>query len=435
MSSKERQEKLNEVTVNILGALSPGELLSRLSILSTKQASTTLFIEEILSGSLGLGASDIHFEPMRDAIQIRARVDGVLREIGMLTHNEYKYILSRIKLLGGVKFNIYEKAQDGRFTILSREDERNIEVRVSVSPSEYGSTIVLRIFDPATVVVEINNIGLRLDDLNKIIKNLKKPNGMILVTGPTGSGKTTTLYSFINYINTPEIKIITIEDPIEYRLKGIQQTQVDASAGYDFENGLRSIVRQDPDAILVGEIRDFETAAIAIQAALTGHVVFSTLHTNTAAGAIPRLLDLGVKSHSIGPSVSAILAQRLVRKLCPICRKKRDLDEEDRKKITKFIKEIFPKASLLAPQEIIIYEPVGCLSCIDGYKGRTGIFEIFEIDKDIEQLIHKESSEVEIEKNVLEKGFINMQQDGIIKILTGITSLSEIEKATGPLIW
>ena len=435
MSSKERQEKLNEVTVNALGVFSPAELLERLSILSTKQAPTTLFIEEILGGSLSLGASDIHFEPMRDTIQIRARVDGILREIGILTHNEYKYILSRIKLLGGIKFNIYEKAQDGRFTILSREDERNIEVRVSISPSEYGSTIVLRIFDPTAVVVEINNIGLRLDHLNKVMNNLKKPNGMILVTGPTGSGKTTTLYSFINHINTSEIKIITIEDPIEYRLKGIQQTQVDASAGYDFGNGLRSIMRQDPDAILVGEIRDFETAAIAIQAALTGHIVFSTLHTNTAAGAIPRLLDLGVKPHSIGPSVSIILAQRLVRRLCPICRKKTDCNKENREKIKKFIEEVFPKISLSASQEIIIYEPVGCLSCIDGYKGRTGIFEIFEIDKDIEQLIHKESSEVEIEKNILEKGFINMQQDGIIKMLTGITSLSEIEKATGPLIW
>ncbi len=435
MSSKERQEKLNEVTVNALGVFSPAELLERLSILSTKQAPTTLFIEEILGGSLSLGASDIHFEPMRDTIQIRARVDGILREIGILTHNEYKYILSRIKLLGGIKFNIYEKAQDGRFTILSREDERNIEVRVSISPSEYGSTIVLRIFDPTAVVVEINNIGLRLDHLNKVMNNLKKPNGMILVTGPTGSGKTTTLYSFINHINTSEIKIITIEDPIEYRLKGIQQTQVDASAGYDFGNGLRSIMRQDPDAILVGEIRDSETAAIAIQAALTGHIVFSTLHTNTAAGAIPRLLDLGVKPHSIGPSVSIILAQRLVRRLCPICRKKTDCNKENREKIKKFIEEVFPKISLSASQEIIIYEPVGCLSCIDGYKGRTGIFEIFEIDKDIEQLIHKESSEVEIEKNILEKGFINMQQDGIIKMLTGITSLSEIEKATGPLIW
>jgi len=435
MSSKERQEKLNEITVSILSALFPIDLSERLSLLSAKNASTTLFLEEILGGSLGLGASDIHFEPTRGFVQIRVRVDGILRDTGIVTHNEYKYILSRIKLLGGIKFNIYEKAQDGRFTILSREDERNIEVRVSVNPSEYGSSIVLRIFDPMAIVVKVNNIGLRLDHLNKVINNLKKPNGMILVTGPTGSGKTTTLYSFINYINTPEIKIITIEDPIEYRLKGIQQTQVDASAGYDFGNGLRSIMRQDPDAILVGEIRDEETASIAIQAALTGHLVFSTLHTNTAAGAVPRLLDLEAKPHSIGPSINVILAQRLVRKLCPVCRKKIELNKENREKIEKFIKEILPKTSLLVPQEISIYEPAGCSSCIDGYKGRTGIFEIFEIDRDIEQLIHKESSEAEIEKCALEKGFINIQQDGIIKAFNGITSLSEIEKATGPLTW
>ena len=435
MPSKERQEKLNEITVSVLSVLSPSDLSERLASLSIKQASTTLFLEEILGGSLGLGASDIHFEPTRDTVQIRTRVDGILREVGALTHDEYKYILSRIKLLGGIKFNIYEKAQDGRFTILSRENKRNIEVRASISPSEYGSTIVLRIFDPEAVVVEINNIGLRLDGLNKIMSNLKKPNGMILVTGPTGSGKTTTLYSFINHINTSEIKIITIEDPIEYRLKGIQQTQVDASAGYDFGNGLRSIMRQDPDAILVGEIRDTETAAIAIQAALTGHLVFSTLHTNTAAGAIPRLLDLGAKPHSIGPSVNVIIAQRLVRKLCPICRRKIELNEENHKKIRKFITETFPKAFLSEPQEALVHEPVGCSSCIDGYKGRTGIFEIFEIDKDIEQLIHKESSEVEIEKCALEKGFINMQQDGVIKALTGVTSLLEVEKITGPIVW
>ena len=435
MSSKENQEKLNEITVSILNTLSPGDLSERLSVLSEKQASTSVFLEEILGGSLGLGASDIHLEPRRDTIQIRTRVDGILRETGALTHNEYKYILSRIKLLGGIKFNISEKAQDGRFTILSRENTRNIEVRVSVNPSEYGSTVVLRIFDPAAVVVEVKNIGLRSDDLNKVIKNLKRPNGMILVTGPTGSGKTTTLYSFISHINTSEIKIITIEDPIEYRLKGVQQTQVDAFAGYDFGNGLKSIMRQDPDAILVGEIRDLETAAIAIQAALTGHIVFSTLHTNTAAGAIPRLLDLGVKPHSIGPSVNVVLAQRLIRKLCSLCRKRTELKEEDDKKIQAFITNIFPKALLSTPQEVIIYEPVGCSSCIDGYKGRTGIFEIFEIDKDIEQLIHKESSEVEIEECATEKGFINMQQDGIIKVFMGITSLSEVEKATGPLIW
>jgi type II secretory ATPase GspE/PulE/Tfp pilus assembly ATPase PilB-like protein len=290
----------------------------------------------------------------------------------------------------------------------------------------------MRLLDPRMAIVDVKSLGLRSDDFEKIERNLKKPNGMILVTGPTGSGKTTTLYSFINSINSSEIKIITIEDPVEYHLEGVQQTQVDESAGYSFANGLESILRQDPDVILVGEIRDSETAGIAIQAALTGHIVFSTLHTNTAAGAIPRLIDLEVKPHVIGPSINVILAQRLVRKLCPHCRKKAELSGEYADKIAKFISSL-PKNIKLPEAEL--YEPVGCSVCIDGYKGRTGIFEVFEIDKDIERLIHEESSEVDIESKIVEKGFVNMQRDGIIKALAGTTSLAEVERGTGPLDW
>jgi type II secretory ATPase GspE/PulE/Tfp pilus assembly ATPase PilB-like protein len=428
-SSKERS---NEVSINIIKLSSPAELSSKIASLSLNEAATTVLLEEVLSGALGLESSDIHFEPTKENVKIRVRVDGILREAGALYNEDYKYLLSRIKLLGGVKLNIKETAQDGRFTIVNEEDGANIEVRVSVNPSEYGATVVMRLLDPKMAIVDVKNLGLRLDDFKKIENNLKKPNGMILVTGPTGSGKTTTLYSFINSINSPEIKIITIEDPIEYHLKGIQQTQVDASAGYDFDNGLESILRQDPDVIFVGEIRDTKTAGIAVQAALTGHIVFSTLHTNTAAGAIPRLLDLEVKPHTIGPSVNAILAQRLVRKLCPKCRKKAETNKEISEKIAKFA-SLLPKDINLSEKEL--YEPVGCPSCIDGYKGRTGIFEVFEIDKDIEQLIHEESSEVEIEAQIVGKGFISMQQDGIIKALMGITSLAEVERATGPLNW
>ncbi len=426
------KDKQNEVSVSVISMSSPSELSERLEALSSEKAATTAIIEEILGGSLGLKASDVHFEPARDLVNIRIRIDGILREAGTLSNEEYRYVLSRIKLLGGIKLNISEMAQDGRFTIRSRENERDIEVRVSVNPSEYGATVVLRVLDPAAVVLKVEDLGLRKDDLERVEKALKKPNGMILVTGPTGSGKTTTLYAFINSISSSEIKVITIEDPIEYHLSGIQQTQVDASAGYDFSNGLRSILRQDPDVILVGEIRDAETAGIAVQAALTGHIVFSTLHTNTAAGAIPRLLDLEVKPHAIGPSVNAILAQRLVRKLCPKCRKEAEISEEYKKKIAEFISSLPKRIEL---PEIKLYEPVGCPACMDGYKGRMGIFEVFEMDKDIEQLVHKESSEVEIEENVLQKGFVTMQRDGIIKALMGITSLEEVEKTTGPINW
>lgn len=426
------KDRLNEVSVSVIDVSSPAELAEKLSSLSREKAATTAIIEGILGGALGLGASDIHFEPSRDIVKIRMRVDGILREAGTLSNEEYKYVLSRVKLLGGIKLNISEMAQDGRFTIRSRENARDIEVRVSVNPSEYGATVVLRVLDPDAVVLKMEELGLRADDFERVSKSLKKPNGMILVTGPTGSGKTTTLYAFINSISSPEIKIITIEDPIEYHLEGIQQTQVDASAGYDFGNGLRSILRQDPDVILVGEIRDAETAGIAVQAALTGHIVFSTLHTNTAAGAIPRLLDLEVKPHAVGPSVNAILAQRLVRKLCPKCRKEVEINGEYKEKIAKFVSSL-PKR--VSPPEVKLYEPVGCPSCIDGYKGRIGIFEVFEMDSDIEQLVHEESSEVEIEENISKKGFVDMQQDGIIKALMGITSLDEVEKTTGPLSW
>jgi type II secretory ATPase GspE/PulE/Tfp pilus assembly ATPase PilB-like protein len=435
MTSKDKREGSGEVEVGVVSINSTEELSERISSLSASKASTTAIFEEILGGSLVLKASDIHFEPAKESVNIRVRIDGVLRGIGSVSGEEYRFILSRIKLVGGIKLNIREMAQDGRFTMVSRENGRNMEVRVSVNPSEYGETAVLRLLDPEAALVEVKDLGLRPDDLEKVEKNLKKPNGMVLVTGPTGSGKTTTLYAFIKHVSNAEIKLITIEDPIEYHLEGIQQTQVDSSAGYDFSNGLRSILRQDPDVILIGEIRDSETAGIAIQAALTGHTVFSTLHTNTASGAIPRLIDLEVKPQIIGPSVNVVIAERLVRKLCPECRKKAEISEEMRKNIEDFLNSLPKEAVKPAPSEVVLYESVGCPACMGGYKGRTGIFEIMEMDKTIETLIHEESSEVEIENFLIEKGFVTIQQDGIIKALAGITDLKEIEKITGPITW
>jgi len=432
--SSDKQEKLNEVLVSIISLLGPRELANHLSLLSEQKASTSVIFEFILGGALGLLASDIHFEPSRDLVKIRIRIDGVLQEAGALSQEEYKYIISRIKLLGSIKFNITGVAQGGRFTIINRENNKNIAVRVSLNPSEHGVSAVFRILDPEAVIIEVQALGLRSDHIITINEVLKKPNGMILVTGPTGSGKTTTLYSFLNRVNNPNIKIITIEDPVEYHLSGIQQTQVDTATGYSFGQGLRSILRQDPDIILIGEIRDAETANIAIQASLTGHVVFSTLHTNTAAGAIPRLLDLEVESHAIGPAINMILAQRLVRKLCVKCRQKIEIDQEYKEKIQQFIHILLPKIAL-DTEDVILYKPVGCSHCIGGYKGRVGIFEIFKIDKEIEILTHNKTSEAEIEKYIFSQGFVNMQQDGIIKALQGITSLEEIEKATGSLVW
>jgi len=274
--------------------------------------------EIILAGALLNRASDVHFEPAGKNIKLRFRIDGLLQDVFILKSDFYPFLVSRVKLLSGLKLNIFDKPQDGRFTIqLAGKD---VEVRVALAPSEFGEVIVMRLLDPDSINLTLKDLGFREDDLEIVQKNLERPDGLILNTGPTGSGKTTTLYAFLRTKKSPEIKIITIEDPIEYHLDGIEQTQVDEDAGYTFASGLKSLMRQDPDVILVGEIRDKETAEISIQASLTGHLVFSTIHANRSAGAIPRLLDLGVKNVSIGPALKLIIAQRLVRRLCPDCK-------------------------------------------------------------------------------------------------------------------
>ncbi|MBI2024534.1 MAG: type II/IV secretion system protein, partial [Candidatus Harrisonbacteria bacterium] len=280
---------------------------------------TGQILEVVLAGALNNRASDIHFEAEEKAVRVRYRVDGLLHDVMTnLPSDVYKFIVSRIKLLSNLKLNVIDAPQDGRFTVVVTGKE--IELRVSIIPSEFGETIVMRVLDPDSIKMTLPQLGLREDDLEIIKRELVSPNGMILNTGPTGSGKTTTLYAFLLSKLSPEIKIITIEDPIEYHLGGIEQTQVDSEAGYDFAGGLRSLMRQDPDVILVGEVRDKETAEISIQAALTGHLVFSTIHANSAAGAIPRFLDLKIKPTSIGPALNLIIAQRLVRRLCEHCK-------------------------------------------------------------------------------------------------------------------
>ena len=424
----------NEVKIRIWGDQSIDSVSKSITDIIAAKASTTEIIEAILSGSLSLGASDIHLEPEKNSTKIRFRLDGLLNDIGSIESSEYAYVVSRIKLLGGLKLNISEAAQDGRFTIFS-DDDRTIEVRVSINPSENGETIVLRVLDPKTISLSLDKVGFSKEDEEVVIKTLKRPNGMILVTGPTGSGKTTTLYAFLQAVQNSEVKVITIEDPIEYHLEGIQQTQVDAKVGYDFGNGLRSLLRQDPDIILVGEIRDLETADIAMNASLTGHLVFSTLHTNSAAGAIPRLIDLGVKPQIISPALNIIIAQRLVRRLCDNCKERYTPEGEAKKKLEDFISSLPPRIDRSRYADIALYRPKGCPECRKGYKGRIGIFELLEITKDFEILIHKETAAVELERAAIEKGFISLQQDGILKSLSGITDLDEVERITGPIEW
>jgi len=391
----------------------------------------TQVLNILIAGALKVGASDIHFEPEENEIRLRYRLDGVLTDIVMFSHSGYPSILSRVKLNAGLKINIRKTPQDGRFTI--RLHDKDIEVRVSILPGTYGENIVMRILDPSSIRQKLESLGMREDTLILVKKLLDKPNGTILTTGPTGSGKTTTLYAFLQALNTPDIKIITIEDPVEYHIKGISQTQVDEADGYSFAAGLRSIVRQDPDVILVGEIRDKETAEIAMQAALTGHLVLSTLHTNDAAGTIPRLIDLGIKPVTIAPALRATMAQRLVRRLCERCKKKEKVRPEHIRVITEQLKKL--PSFVVAPKFIEsteIFYPIGCEACaMTGYKGRVGVYEIIEIDNDMQKLILKSPALAEIQEMAVEKGLTTMLQDAFIKVVLGLTSYDEVMRVIG----
>lgn len=392
---------------------------------------TTKALDIMIAGALKIKASDIHFEPEEKTIRLRYRLDGMLSDVAGFSPDSYPQILNRIKLLSGLKINVHNSPQDGRFTI--RQEKLDIEVRVSILPGAYGENIVMRILDPTAIKQKIEDLGMREDILEAIKTLLKKTTGAILTTGPTGSGKTTTLYAFVKYVNSPDVKIITVEDPVEYHVEGISQTQVNPKAGYTFASGLRSIVRQDPDVILIGEIRDGETAEIAMQAALTGHLVFSTLHTNSAAGAIPRLIDLGVRPVSIAPAINAAMAQRLVRQLCPDCKKKEKIKKEDLELFKKYLSNL-PKTISIPEikEDMEIYYPEKCDKCnMTGYRGRIGIYEIFEVDSEMEKIILKSPSVSEMEEAMQKRGATTLLQDGLIKAASGVTSVEEVMRVVG----
>lgn len=394
----------------------------------------TDFLEIIIAGALQLGASDVHVEPQAEEVRVRYRLDGVLQDIAGIPQKSFKFLIGRIKLISGLKLNVAERAQDGRFTIKLPDGE--IEVRVSILPGPYGENIVLRILNPKSINLTIEDLGMQPEIADEIRKQLRQPNGMILTTGPTGSGKTTALYTFLKTVHTPEIKIITLEDPIEYHLPGIEQTQVSVEKHYTFASGLRSVLRQDPDVILVGEIRDLETAETAMHAALTGHLVFSTLHTNDAAGTIPRLIDIGVKPNIIAPAMNLAIAQRLLRKLCPHCKKEDHFTKEEILTMQKELDAFPPKAKVKKPDVSLTdakaYRPQGCEKCNNtGYKSRIGVFEIIVIDDAFEDIILKSPSEQDIKKTAYEQGQITMKQDAVIKILQGITDIAEAERTLG----
>jgi len=389
-------------------------------------------IEIIFAGAIALKASDVHIEPQEENVVVRIRLDGILHEVLLLDTRTYNLINSRIKLISGLKLS-KNQAQDGRFSIWLNEYE--VSMRTSVIPSAYGEGIVMRILNPQSIMVPMEELGIPENLFKVIEREISKPNGLVIVTGPTGSGKTTSLYTFLQRIYSPEIKILTIENPIEYHLKGITQTQTEHEKGYGFLEGLRSALRQDPDVIMVGEIRDGETARIAVESSLTGHLVFSTLHTNNAAGAVPRLIDLGVNPKILASALSLSIAQRLVRKLCPHCKQKREITKEEEETIRKILKNAekwgkeLKSYKVTSDQKIELWKPVGCDKCGEiGYKGRIGIYEAILSDEAIINLMPMNPSEDEIKAVANKQGILDMKEDGIVKIILGVTSLEEVKK-------
>lgn len=387
-------------------------------------------LEIILAGAIAIKASDVHIEPEQDRGRLRLRLDGVLQDVDFFSIDTYHLINSRIKLLSGMKLTS-KNAQDGRFAITEGEEE--LSIRTSMIPGTYGESIVMRILDPKSIQIDLEDMGIETYLFDIIKDEIAKPNGLILVTGPTGSGKTTTLYAFLRRIYSPEIKIITIEDPVEYRLRGITQTQKKEDDKYGFAEGLKSALRQDPDVIMVGEIRDGDTAEIAVQSALTGHMVFSTLHTNNAAGAIPRLIDLGVNPKILVSALSLSIAQRLVRKLCTSCKMSKPAKEREVMLINMIISGMeaegkdLNKYSIDKTKPFNFFYPVGCEKCNNtGYKGRIGIFEAVHTDEALEKLMPENPSERQIKDVAKTQGILSMRQDGIVKILNGITSIEEV---------
>ncbi|MBI4135935.1 MAG: type II/IV secretion system protein [Candidatus Vogelbacteria bacterium] len=398
--------------------------------LTLKQGGVTNLLEIVLAGAIIVRASDIHLEPEETRLRLRYRLDGVLNDFAFFDRKIFRPLLSRVKLVSGLKLNIKTTAQDGRFSI--RLGQNDIEVRTAILPGAYGESIVLRLLNPETLTVEFSDLGMEPKLFDTLKEQIAKPNGLILLTGPTGSGKTTTLYAILRVLNTAETKIITIEDPIEYHLAGINQTQVNLDKKYTFLIGLRSALRQDPDIIMVGEIRDAETAKIAINASLTGHLVLSTLHTNTAAGTIPRLIDLGVNPKIIEAALNIALAQRLVRRLCLKCRESYRPSDKELTLIGSILGALAKKRPAEAralPTRLWQPAAAGCLHCRGtGFAGRIGIFEAVVTNAAIAELLVKNPSEREIKHLADAAGLLDLREDGLLKVLDGVTALTELER-------
>ncbi len=388
-----------------------------------KTISAIATIEELLENAVKEDASDIHIEPLPTQVLVRFRVDGVLRDKTSFQRETFSSLVTRVKILSDLKLDEQRRPQDGTFPFQTQSGEK-ISIRVSIVPTVYGEKIVLRILKDTLTKFDLEELGLLIEDKKAVERILERTHGMFLVTGPTGSGKTTTLYTLLGLINNPGVNIVTIEDPVENRVRRANQIQVNATVGLSFAQGLRSILRQDPDIIMVGEIRDTETANIAVNSALTGHLVFSSVHANNAAGAVPRMLDLGVEPFLLASTLNMVVAQRLVRILCPKCKVKIPLDQ--------IIKDKLKTAGKYLAKEMeekidFNYQAKGCHFCQNsGFRGRTGIFEEIVIDEDIKNLIIEKPTESKIWSMAREKGAKTMLEDGLIKVSLGITTIEEV---------
>jgi type IV pilus assembly protein PilB len=392
-------------------------------------------VEVIVKHAIDGRASDIHIEPIEGSFRVRFRVDGVLRSQLVFPLEIGRSVISRIKILANLKIDEKRKPQDGRFRF-EIEAGRTVDLRVSSLPVIDGEKIVMRVLDKASNSTDIEKLGLWGRNRAILEKRIRAPFGIILITGPTGSGKTTTLYAFLGILNKEDRNIVTLEDPVEYYVDGINQSQIKPEIGYTFATGLRSILRQDPNVIMVGEIRDAETAELAIHAALTGHLVFSTLHTNDAIGAIPRLVDMGVESFLLSSSLQVVAAQRLVRRICENCREEFPLTELQRKRVQELFDAVDPKEveayGLDLKQKIVFYQGKGCSKCNEsGYQGRVAIYEVIEVDEEMRSIISdQKGNEEEVRKAAVRQGMCTMKQDGILKALKGLTTLQEVERVT-----
>ena len=409
------------------------------SVKILKDAPISQMVESIIENAIDSGVSDIHIEAMAKNVRVRYRIDGDLKSVITLPKKIASALVSRVKILSNLKIDEKRKPQDGRFRI---EDlGKTIDFRVSSFPTAHGEKVVMRILDTNAGLMKLEKLGIQGRDREIVEKLIKEPYGIILITGPTGSGKSTTLYSMLRIINREEVNIITLEDPVEYVLEGVNQSQMRPEIGYTFASGLRSVLRQDPDILMVGEIRDEETAELAIHASLTGHLVLSTLHTNSAAGAIPRLIDMNVQPFLLASSLKLAMAQRLVRGICQDCKKpvndlsddmQRDIKKELQLVDTGVLKSRGVEIDVSDPNsKVVVYRGVGCSKCKgNGMKGRIGIFEAIEVTRNLSKLISKGSLGVELEDEARKDGFTTMKQDGFIKVLTGLTTLEEIQRVT-----